>query len=408
MTPPVQQGEASEKELKQYDESDPKSRTEERDWSLLGGDAVGLIADKLLANDVTEYIRLRAVCQAWRSSTADPSLLLPCFFPRNWLMLQDEEFEDSDEDEDADEDTVDETEAPAPEVRKSCFVNVRTGVTLWIRLPPVEEYGKVLAAGAEGLLILYCKRTDKVHLFNPVISAMAVLPGLADVPMAARSSTSFVTAGVIFDGEATVLLVVATRRRTAILYAKPGDRCWGTVDAGLLGGHRNPRPFDGGLCLDGQFYVATRHGDVLRVQLAPRPHLVYIARLHGPDECTCANPIGTYLVPSLDDNDGDMLLVFCYGFADESYVFGVHVGSGSFTPPLAVLGNRAIFLPSVTVRADKFPLVVPGTVYQLLLTMVFTDLLTVLAVDDVACPKGEHPMSDMYYTDSIKAAGVIE
>ncbi|TVU49914.1 hypothetical protein EJB05_01256, partial [Eragrostis curvula] len=87
-----------------------------------------------------------------------------------------------------------------------------------------------------------------------------------------------------------------------------------------------------------------------------------LKQLHGPDECSCANPIGTYLVPSLDNND-EMLLVFCYGFAEETYVFGVQVGSRTFTP-LGVIGNRAIFLPSVTVRADKFRLLIPGAVCQ--------------------------------------------
>jgi hypothetical protein len=59
----------------------------EPDWAQLLPDLVRKIGDHLLNDEVTEYICLRVVCQPWRHTTVDPSILEPRFFPRNWLML---------------------------------------------------------------------------------------------------------------------------------------------------------------------------------------------------------------------------------------------------------------------------------------------------------------------------------
>ncbi|CAL4892046.1 unnamed protein product [Urochloa decumbens] len=319
------------------------NRNEERDWANLVGDAVRQIAGKLLADDAAEYVRLRAVCSPWRSATAAPSWE-PQFFPRNWLMLRRDVVADA---------------APAAPVSRR-FVNVRTGATLLIRPPPAEEYGDFIT-GAEGLLLFHCGRTDTVRLFNPLTAATAVLPGLAGAPGIEEAAVELelAAAGVIAaDGNApataspAVVLVLVMPRTTVILCARPGDDRWRTVDAG----EAQPQPFQGGLSMQGKFYVPTRHGEVLRVELYPQPRLMYVARPPGSQHCTCDVAVTSYLVPSLDEDDGagedndGMLLVRVFDGAVD--VLGVHLGKGSYTR-VPDIGNRTIFLPGLTVRADK-------------------------------------------------------
>jgi hypothetical protein len=65
-----------------------------------------------------EYIRLRAVCKPWRSSTANRPTWEPCFFHRNWVMIH------------KDEDDNDEAPADTAAPRRRCIVNMHIGSTL--------------------------------------------------------------------------------------------------------------------------------------------------------------------------------------------------------------------------------------------------------------------------------------
>ena len=57
--------------------------------SSLPADLVNRVADCLLAtNDLDYYMDLRAVCQGWRSSTADPKTSHDVrFHPTRWIVL---------------------------------------------------------------------------------------------------------------------------------------------------------------------------------------------------------------------------------------------------------------------------------------------------------------------------------
>ncbi|CAO2192108.1 unnamed protein product [Urochloa humidicola] len=58
-------------------------------WASLHEDLVDLIACRVLAGDLRDYIRFRAVCPNWRSSTACPrgrGIVDRRFYPRRWML----------------------------------------------------------------------------------------------------------------------------------------------------------------------------------------------------------------------------------------------------------------------------------------------------------------------------------
>lgn len=61
-----------------------------RPWASLPQDLVELIGWRVLAGDLRDYVRFRAVCSHWNTSTPSPrgrGLADPRFHPRQWMML---------------------------------------------------------------------------------------------------------------------------------------------------------------------------------------------------------------------------------------------------------------------------------------------------------------------------------
>ncbi|KAJ1265482.1 hypothetical protein BS78_08G079200 [Paspalum vaginatum] len=357
---------------------------------------IRVIGDKLLHDEVADYIHMRAVCSSWRSSNDKPTWETK-YYPRNWVMLLDDEDDDEEdrevvdvvaeasppapmpqpqEDEDKDEEDIEvdavaeavaalvlqqagENEEEEEQQVTRRFVNVRTGAMLRAQLPSFKEYGH-LRINAEGLHLIYNEQTDRMRLINPLTGTMAVFPGLSHLEK--YVSLDFAAAGVIFDKNAperpTVVLVVVLllpHRYAVMLCAKPGDEHWGTVDTSAMeadeDGHTRPS-LQGCLSLQGQFYVPMPDGNVLRVELLPHPRLVYAARLNLRTIAV------TYLVPSLLDSDAaegddDVIMVRVFGVEDDIESFGIHFGRGTYKN-LDDIGNRTIFVPGLTIRTDRF------------------------------------------------------
>jgi hypothetical protein len=290
------------------------------------------VAKDLLRSDVTEYIRLRAVCKPWRSATA-AARLQPRFFPRNWQLLRGNMLGE-----------------------KSRFVNVLTGAFLKVKIPP--QYGRVIAC-ADGCLVLEDNTTYTMRLLNPMTMAVADLP--YHYIYLSFIHVDVTAAGIINDGgEAlTVVLCITVGDMAAIYCAKPGDFAWRLVDAGIEEGE--VPMFEGGLTVDGSFYVPKRTGDVLKVVLHPRPRLAYVAMLQDARHWNRVDGfagVRFFLVPSLDDtHGGGMLLVrglYENNQAAQMDVFQLNLESRRCTE-LRDIGDRIIFLPSLTLHGDKFP-----------------------------------------------------
>ena len=342
------------------------SRVEERDWAHLLPDLVGKIAGDLLSDDVAEYIRLRAVCKPWRSSTTDPSTLDPRFFPRQWLLIAEEKLR--------------------RDGKPERFVNVRTGATLRIELPNPKEYTH--HGNTEGLLVLWHSLTDTVCLLNPLTMAFTDLPMMSTVQLTQPlgdgddngdgdviyySYCNIKAAGVLTDidnmgrprSKPTVVLSLNWGMiHTAIVCAEPGDTLWRAVDMSCAGDIECELPaIHGGLAVQGRFFVPNRAGDVLEVEVRPQPRLTYVARQAG-DEAQSGLNQRSYLVPSGNDVGAGMLLLRTWGPGNVHYqAFTVDLGNRRLARHEMGGTDTTVFLPSVTLRSSAFPNVVANIAY---------------------------------------------
>uniref|UniRef100_A0A0D9WZQ1 KIB1-4 beta-propeller domain-containing protein n=1 Tax=Leersia perrieri TaxID=77586 RepID=A0A0D9WZQ1_9ORYZ len=130
------------------------------DWTTLTGVLIVLIVERLLADDVTEYIRFRAVCSAWRQQTEDPCVnegLHPRYLPLSWMMLEET------------------SEAPL----RHRFLNTRTGEVKAVKFPEeIDRDNDVMGPTLDGLLTLREKDTHYLSLFNPFTGYVTELPSL--------------------------------------------------------------------------------------------------------------------------------------------------------------------------------------------------------------------------------------
>ncbi|KAF3336730.1 hypothetical protein FCM35_KLT19316 [Carex littledalei] len=129
---------------------------ERRNWSSLPELVVAIISNFLLSEDVTEYIRFRAVCPGWRQSTAPPSNIESLFRPQNWIMII----------------------SGKREKCWSTFFNISSGRCLLVDIPQFRE-GYTPISSADGLLVLLRRRkTGELCLLHPFTLSITQLPNV--------------------------------------------------------------------------------------------------------------------------------------------------------------------------------------------------------------------------------------
>ncbi|KAM0835911.1 hypothetical protein ACQ4PT_062648 [Festuca glaucescens] len=136
-------------------------------WASLTEDIVRLVAWRLLAGDLTDYVRLRAVCTNWRSSTVSPrgrGVIDPRFHPRRWMMFAEGHglhpgHEDLRE-----------------HVR---FFNLDSGTFVRVRLPLFTDH--CVLDSVEGLLVLQRDEDTAIRLLHPFTGDMVELPPLTSL-----------------------------------------------------------------------------------------------------------------------------------------------------------------------------------------------------------------------------------
>ncbi|CAM0910272.1 unnamed protein product [Alopecurus aequalis] len=134
-------------------------------WAFLQADLVRLIGWRVLANDLRDYARFRAVCPHWRSSSVCPrgrGVVDPRFHPRRWMMLP-------------------EGHGLHPGHGKLHgyirFFNLSTSVIVRVLLPLFRDH--CILDSVDGLLLLQRDEDTAIRLLNPFTGDIAELPPLA-------------------------------------------------------------------------------------------------------------------------------------------------------------------------------------------------------------------------------------
>ncbi|KAM3332378.1 hypothetical protein ACQJBY_027906 [Aegilops geniculata] len=230
-----------------------------RDWSNLGDGPAGLVAERVLAYDVADYLRFRAVCRPWRQCCTEPrthSGLDRRFHPWRWVPLRE----------------------PLAAPNRRCFLNSSTGECIQLDLPELLDH-ELLAVTPEGLLLLLYDH-NHVRLLNPLTRHLTELPPLTtllpskDHDMLSHFNIgNFIATGSgIASDDSTVVLCF--NKLHTLGMAKPGDDHWMLLEYRTDGLTRRPLMFAG--C----FYHVNVDG-VMVLQFRPNkpPRLDVVAKL---------------------------------------------------------------------------------------------------------------------------------
>uniref|UniRef100_M8CJ01 KIB1-4 beta-propeller domain-containing protein n=1 Tax=Aegilops tauschii TaxID=37682 RepID=M8CJ01_AEGTA len=191
-------------------------------WTSLPADLVRLVGWRVLAGDLLDYVRFRAVCTHWRFSTVFPrgrGIVDPRFHPGRWTVLPEGHGLDSDD-----------------KGRRRLF-SLSTGVSVYPRLP--DDY-RILDS-VDGILLLQRRQRQhdqgSIRLFNPFTSDIVELPPLGSVVSDSKLhlssheiSTHVVPGGVVTsltvssDGAAAVMIWLVELSR--VIFATTKDKQW--------------------------------------------------------------------------------------------------------------------------------------------------------------------------------------
>ncbi|KAF7023406.1 LOW QUALITY PROTEIN: hypothetical protein CFC21_035919 [Triticum aestivum] len=134
-------------------------------WASLQADLVRLIGWRVLASDLRDYVRFRAVCPHWRSSSVCPrgrGVVDPRFHPRRWMMLP-------------------EGHGLYPGHGRLHgyirFINLSTGAIVRCLLPLFRDH--CILDSVDGLLLLQRDEDTAIRLLHPFTGDIAELPPLA-------------------------------------------------------------------------------------------------------------------------------------------------------------------------------------------------------------------------------------
>jgi hypothetical protein len=310
-------------------------------------DLVRLIGWRLLeTGDLLDYVRFRAVCAHWRSSTVCPrgrGVADPRFHPRRWMMLP-------------------EGHGLHPghgKLRKYIrFLNLSTGAIVRSKLPLFSDH--CVLDSVDGLLLLQRDQDTAIRLLHPFTGDIAELPPLItllrrfnfqfspteDSPQTRRIWSKFRKVGstsvsVSADGAITVMIIISGIKCLAI--ATVGDQQW-SVARRNLSFSLNP------VSLRGRIYILDHVSTTTRIfQILPPRHDAKVpasSSVPPSPELIATGPPSEHRISSyLAECDSEILLI-CLGHPIFSRITVYRLADlilGRFVPVTSI-GDNVLFV----------------------------------------------------------------
>ncbi|KAL6646964.1 hypothetical protein ACP70R_014401 [Stipagrostis hirtigluma subsp. patula] len=326
-------------------------------WSSMHTDLVTLIAERVLAGDLLDYVRFRATCPHWRSCTVDPrgrGVSDPRFHPRRWMMLP-------------------EGHGLHPGHAKLRgrvrFFNLDTGAFVTVHLPLFQDHA--VLDSPDGLLLLQRDADTAIRLLNPFTGDICDLPPLTSlIPQLDQISdarqrrldaekhklqyfrkVSAAVSAAPATGAVTALL--ALERIGCFAHASAGGRRW-TLSSWSTDRVARTLSFRGSLYL--AYWDLEEESSILRLD----PPLLEEVDGELPQPQTVATlPVELMILPQLVECESEILVVGSTDI-DRAHLVVVRLADllqGRPAVPLTSIGDHCLFfgMRSLAVSSKGLP-----------------------------------------------------
>ncbi|KAF8780865.1 hypothetical protein HU200_000818 [Digitaria exilis] len=303
-----------------------------------------LIAERLLDEDVTEYIVFRAVCTQWRSSTPsprDPTLAVRRFHPRGWVAL------------------CEGTGVRPVDAESITFFHTSTGrvrrVHLW------ELQGQRIVGFTDGLILLLDTGTAVVRVLHPFTRRLPHLAGFFHRVLSKQAwfkmdSFVWLKAAVCAASSSSIAVVIWFPNMPVVICAEPRSKDWIILHVNIQ--FTNTLPFGGRL------YGVTQVGRQL-VQVYPLHEHANAVVAEVPTHLGHPRSCRYYLVESM----GAMLVAVLHKISCETFnaftLFKVDLCRQELSR-VTSLGDRTLFLSHdrcLSVSAKDLPSIASNCIY---------------------------------------------
>ncbi|KAL6844128.1 hypothetical protein ACP4OV_025801 [Aristida adscensionis] len=274
-----------------------------RPWASLPDDLVRLVASRVLAGNLLDYVRFRAACTGWLSATASPrgrGIVDPRFHPRRWMMFPEDHG----------------LHPGHPDLRGHIrFVNLDTGALVRVQLPIFGDHYAI--DSVDGLLVLVRHQDSAVRLLHPFTGDVAELPSLETLfpqlatrvpgPMPSIQNLTRVVCASVSLSSGAITVMLAIHRIHCVAFASTLDQQW-TLSSWRYGISSNfPLSFQGKLYVVDTVVLCN---DVQIFQIDPpvKDGVGSVCELNPP-KLIATLPSGNLTGPSLVECDSEILVL---------------------------------------------------------------------------------------------------